>query len=225
MLKHLLDNKNIIITFLFIILFLLFVRVGGVRKAIENFDNTSNNTSILTETVLNSLDVEGQKLNDIFTNIDANNVTIKKKINANNDIKVGDKMVLGANGTIYTRGLVANERVFVGGEDEKNSLDKTTVRKLKSLKSIAGYAVDGNGTTHLLFEGGWYNLYGGALFDAWSQDQWDIIYLFKGWKGEFTEHGNGEGQKWIGENKTQDVLKVVPAANRVSSYKITWVDY
>ena len=149
----------------------------------------------------------------------------KSLLVTNKNIKSGSKITLNANGIITTDKLTITDKIVSVGGDTKAELTKTDIKKMKSLKMIAGYAIDGGGSTHLLFEGGWHNLSSGK-FNAWSNDNWDVIYIFKGWKVQVSEHSNGGGWKKDMVNKNEDVKKMDNFSdNKVSSYKVTWVDY
>jgi len=99
--------------------------------------------------------------------------------------------------------------------------------------AIAGYAVDGLGSTILLEEGGWWDLAkNNGKYNVWSNDAWDRIYLFRGWKLEFSENHhdhNGGGRKETHENKTEKVKMINPEKtnmhHHISSYKATWVGF
>jgi hypothetical protein len=95
-----------------------------------------------------------------------------------------------------------------------------------SNRKCAGFAVDGEGTTMLLYEG-YHRLGNGDLFDAWTNDKWDFIYCYKGWKIEvWKDYESGTKQEI--ENKTEDVptrmdLSKGVGRNNASSYKATWI--
>jgi len=95
---------------------------------------------------------------------------------------------------------------------------------MKSLKNIAGFAIDGSGSTYLLFEG-YHKLHSKNKFDGWSNDKWDHLYLFKGWKITVWKNSNkGSIMKEV-ENKNEDTKKVDLQNDKASEYEITWVDY
>ena len=119
-------------------------------------------------------------------------------------------------------------------------ITETDLQKIASNKKYAGFAVDGGGTTMLLYEGFWI-LYGGnndneRRFDAWVGDNLDVAYINKGWKIQFWSD-NKSGNTVITENKTDDIPKRVwfldhnfavgvgTVGNGVSSYEATWVGY
>ncbi len=115
----------------------------------------------------------------------------------------------------------------------KTCIDETDLQKVASNKKCAGFAVDGTGTTMLLYEGYW-KLYDGnneneRRFDAWTSDAWDVVYIFKGWKIQFWADEKS-GKNIIVENKTDDIpkgkwLNNDGLTNQVSSYEATWVGY
>ena len=227
MFKELYKNKKKILIFVLIIVFLIFVREGGMKKTIENFENSGN----VIDTIVNGYDMTSQKFNDVFTQINGNeikmnkNINTKGKITAGGDIKAGNgKVNIGANGTIYTRNLNVSNYIESVGGDNKASLSKTDIKKMKSLKNIAGFAINGDGSTFLLFEG-YHKLHGGAKHDAWSNDKWDIIYLFKGWNIQIWKDGNKNSLMNNVNNKNEDVKKIDISNDRASEYEVKWIDY
>ncbi len=132
-------------------------------------------------------------------------------------------------------------------------IDETDLKKISSNKKCAGFAIDAEGSTMLLYEGYWelfdYNE-NQRRFDAWTNNKWDRVYIFKGWKIQFFEDGNRTGSVGIVENKTDDIPKSVDVSktadlsnisnetlrqitsnlitkmpNSISSYEATWVGY
>jgi hypothetical protein len=224
MIKELHKNKKLITIFILVIIFLIFVKNGGMRKAIENFENTDENQKGFFETLLNSFNTVGQTFNNVFTKIDAKNVNMSKSLITTGNITGTDIIStnIKSSNDMIGKNIKANLSVAINN----TSISETDLKKMKSIKTLAGYVVDGAGTTHLLFEGGWYNLYGGSKFDAWSNNRWDVAYIFKGWKLEIAQHGGGTGKVIRKENKKEELMKVSGFSNiKPSSYKITWVDY
>ena len=79
MIKELYNNQKNILIFISIIVFLIFVRKGGMKRTMENFENGN-----VIDTVLNGFDMTGQKFNNIFSNISAGHVKINKNLETNN---------------------------------------------------------------------------------------------------------------------------------------------
>jgi hypothetical protein len=105
------------------------------------------------------------------------------------------------------------------------TLTEDILKRIINQQSYAGFAVDGTGTTMPLYEGS-HNLYGGAQFDAWTNDAWDIIYINRGWRITLWEHALGDTQAAVGENKSSNVpTKLGLPANKVSSYRAEWIGY
>ena len=124
-----------------------------------------------------------------------------------------------------------------------NFINGLSTSKLHSTKGkIGGYAINGDGTTMLLWEGEWWlasNAEDGAVvnpkrdnvfMNAWTDDRWDLIYLYPGWKIDLWEH-NFHGHHRNFENKRKDGLPIrlrtrdMGLDNKVSSYKLSWVGY
>jgi len=219
MFKELLKNKKMIGIFAIVIIFLLFVRRGGIRRAVENFENEGN----VIDTIMNSFDTTGQKFNDVFTKIDATDVTFGKKIKSSKNIETTRDIKSKSaflTGSAVIDGDVRAKRVVIEGQ----TLSKTDIMKIKSLKNIAGYAIDGGGSTHLLFEG-YHKLHGSQKFDAWSNDKWDIIYIFKGWDFTAWKDYNKKSQMGTFKNTNEDAKRWKPDGNRLSEYEVKWVGY
>ena len=106
MLKQLIKHKKLIIIFLVIVGFLIFVKERGFKRLSENFENAN-----LID-VINGLDIQDQKLNDMIKESNATTVTFNKKISTNKDIDSTQNILagngsvkLGADGTIYAKSL------------------------------------------------------------------------------------------------------------------------
>jgi hypothetical protein len=136
--------------------------------------------------------------------------------------KVGIWDHLDIHGNQYATGYIkSNSKLCIKG----TCFDENDLKKMKSLRHNGGFAIDGEGSTFPLEEGGWYELHGQKKYDAWSNDQWDMIYLYRGWRLELSKDGYGKGgiQKW--ENKTEDVKKCDSHNDWGSSYRLTWIGY
>ena len=104
----------------------------------------------------------------------------------------------------------------------KDGIDDT--RRLKSLSRIGGFAVDGDGPT-ILLEDGKHALNGSAKYNVWSNDRWDYLFLFKGWKLETWDRDDYKNPITNTTNTNDYIKRIAPTANRVSSYRLTWVGY
>ena len=66
--------------------------------------------------------------------------------------------------------------------------------------------------------------------NSWTNDKWDIIYLYPGWRITVWEHGF-HGRNKTYENKRGDGLPVrlnlgfMGLTNRVSAYRLNWIGY
>ena len=138
--------------------------------------------------------------------------------------KVGIWDHLDIHGNQYATGYIkSNSKLCIKG----TCIDENDLKKMKSLRMMGGFAVDGGGSTIPLEEGGWWNLCceGNQKYNAWSNDAWDVVFLYRGWKAQFSEHPSGKGWVKTYENKTENVKKFAPPGNRVSGYKMWWVGY
>jgi hypothetical protein len=114
-------------------------------------------------------------------------------------------------------------------------LEENDLKKLLPYKTCAGFAVDGLGTTMLLYEGTW-DVAGidtslDARFNAWTGNVWDCAYINKGWKCRFFKRGDKNSLVYITEleNKTELIPRRVSfyggAENTVTFYIADWVGY
>lgn len=217
-------NRDMFLVGLLILILVCF-QYGGRMK--EGFEST----------VANSVSTIEQKFNQAFSTITDKDVemlqnlklkgalNVTKEINASEDIKTTGGQLRTKNASITEAGhLYLGGRIKQVNGDKKASLDAEEIKKMKSRLDLGGYAVDGQATTHLLFEDGWQNLNSGT-YAAWANDAWDIIYLFKGWKIEVAEHGNGKGWKKTFENKDKKIQRFQLPGNQASSFNLTWVSY
>ena len=229
MIEYLKKNKDLLLVGILIIVLVCIQYRGRLKEGFES-------------TVANSVSVIETKFNQAFGVINADNVvmnqslTVKKGIKSDIDIVATNNIISGKDvktpGAILTKAgnLYLSGHIKKIGGDEAASLTTEIIKKMKSRLDLAGYAVDGGGSTHLLFADGLQNLTGGAKMDFSSNDKWDVIYLFKGWKGEFWGDSDGKGTKWTHENKDRKLQKFKYGkkshnANKISSYKITWISY
>ena len=118
-------------------------------------------------------------------------------------------------------GVLTNKKLCIGS----TCFHETDLKKMKSLRMMGGFAIDGGGSTMMLEEGGWHNLYSNAKYDSWTNDRWDRIFIYRGWKVEVAKNGNGEGNYKVFTNTNENVKKCIIDGNQVSSYKLTWVGY
>ena len=132
---------------------------------------------------------------------------------------------------------------YIRGNLQDVTINGVPSRKLTSTKGrIGGYAIDGGGSTKLLWEGSWilnseaedgplvHPKTNNVFMNAWTDDKWDIIYLYPGWKIHVFDHRfSGTNRQY--ENKRKDGLPIrlhlgaMGLANRVTSYKLWWVGY
>ena len=104
------------------------------------------------------------------------------------------------------------------------SQDANLFGNMRLNHGIAGYAVDGDGSSHLLYESR-HSLVNGATFDAWSNDRWDKVYVHRGWKITCWRH-EFSGTAWVKENKTSNIpLSMGLEGNQITSYQADWVGY
>jgi hypothetical protein len=104
--------------------------------------------------------------------------------------------------------------------------------RLLTQKKMGGFAINGDGSTMMLFEGGPYSLENNELFDMWTTNKWDAIYLFKGWKIQLWRDANAMGPAQTNEeNINSDIKKIFLGSNnnigvdQASAYKLEWIGY
>jgi hypothetical protein len=110
-------------------------------------------------------------------------------------------------------------------------INETKWKKIDNFKKFAGWAINGDGTTFLIYEGSY------CLVDGWgnayTNDNWDIIYVHRGWEIQLWRdcggsNGEGSGSTTTCKNTTDDMPKRCPLEglqNNVSFVKATWVGY
>jgi len=105
------------------------------------------------------------------------------------------------------------------------TITEDLLKRILPLQSYAGFAVDGEGTTMLLYEGQ-HMLYGDQPFNAWTENQWDAIFINRGWRITLWHHNIGNAQAGIGENKSSNVpIRLKIPNDTVSSYQAEWIGY
>ena len=125
------------------------------------------------------------------------------------------------NAYINANGDLMAKKICVGN----TCISEDTLKRVINQQYYAGFAIDGEGTTMPLYEGS-YNLFGGAQFDAWTNDKWDFIYINRGWRITLWDNEVGNGQPFGGENRGSNVpIKVGIPGNRISSYRAEWIGY
>ncbi len=123
-----------------------------------------------------------------------NNLTVSGNINASNGIITGKDIITTNNLTI-------------------NGFD---LKRLRSMFTCAGYAVDSDGSSILLFEGT------NTLLDL-EQNRWNYAYIFRGWRVTFT----GRNSLNITETNTTSNIPIKSALlyDNPQSYVATWIGW
>jgi hypothetical protein len=192
---------------------------GGFKGGL--FGDSSTNSSIglyhpVNKYTLFSIGAstsDGNKAGWNQVNIRADDLQFK---NANS----GNTTVTTNGNHIVTEKLVVQGNIQVGGQ----TLTEDDIKRMKSMRSVAGWAIDGDNSTAILMEGSW-KLNNNETMDAWTCDRWDIAYVFKGWKVTFWDGANFDGGTASIENKTDVVKKIQNLGNWPCSYKAEWVGY
>ncbi len=225
--------------------FFIFCMIFFKTSLIEGFEgaDTLSAVSILTEKINSFVNETTDSYVDLHANLRISNAwtgsTSISDGNAeiSNDTEKFNKLMVVGNKSGETGkrevgiwdNLTVAQNLSVGGEAsiDGEQITKEMIQKMKSHMELAGYAVDGQGTTHLLFANGMQNLTVGSMMDAWANDAWDIVYLFKGWKGTFYAHPDGEGtsQTFTNSKSTVESYILDTIKNQASSYEIAWVGY
>lgn len=171
------------------------------NNTIENFEDTGG----VLDKIMNSYSILNTRFNHVFgssTNLPNNVMGSSLDFD---DAKIDNLSV---------------DDVSIGGASINNNL----VKRLGSLSKLGGYAIDGNGTTSLLFEGR-HSFARGQKFGHWTNDLWDVVYIFKGWK-IVLYYDYLSNQMTELTNTTEDVA-IVPnvVSNQISGYDLSWVGY
>jgi hypothetical protein len=128
-----------------------------------------------------------------------------------------------------------NNKLCIGS----TCIEENDLKKLLPYKTCAGFAIDGLGSTMLLYEGTW-NLEGtksndgNGRFNGWTQRLWDQAYIYKGWKCRFFRQ-DPQILTFLGdlENKTDLIPQVLNfyysrdnnKENQTTYYTAEWVGY
>ena len=245
------ENLGLILSICIIIYLIFFdqYRIKGMQMEHMtdiNAEAMSTLASMYSEGKLIISDLE------VTNNVDVKGaINITGNINATN-VKFGDTTLQnGTNGSLKVQtphgwgefGPQNNEWLHIKTDRSKIYSEKEThvdgtittygaqsdgiddTRRLKSLSRIGGFAIDGGGSTMMLEEGS-HVLYGETKYDAWTNNKWDKIYIFKGWVIEVWHHevGNSGAHSAV-TNTNEYVKKINIPANTISSYKLTWIGY
>jgi hypothetical protein len=107
--------------------------------------------------------------------------------------------------------------------DGNTIIEGFDLRKLRSMFKCAGFAIDGDRTTMLLYEGN-NKLNDNANFDGWTCDRWDLAWVNRGWEVVFYDGANFDGTVInVTYNKDSDVpVKTPGLGNRPCSYTAAW---
>lgn len=218
--------NKLIIKYSDVILLVIIISIVFLYKndfKIENFTDGA-------EEILNSVSLVETTLNDIFNKVESKKVTIGKELtvqsNANieQDLIVGKSLVVGTD--LVVDSIKSKDKLCIGDV----CITKDDLLKMKSQREMCGYAIDGDGSTHMLWSGT-HSLKTGTA-SGWSIKKWDNIYLFKGWEMSVYKSTNATGTAYSTKNTTKKVLKWSlkniknkDMKNKVSSYKCTWVGY
>lgn len=200
--SFILKKYDIIILFLIVLIIFLY----------QN-DNKERFTDGAEE-ILNTVSISEQKMNDIFTNISSDNIKINKKLVIDNELKILKDLQINNDLTV--------NKLCIG----KACLTEDDLKRIKNFEKIAGYAIDGYGSTYLLHEGK-FGLKTGDK-SGFSDNVWDIIHIFKGWEITVWDSGSFSGDKQTQKNTKKDDLKWKlngDLQNHVSSYQAKWIGY
>ena len=224
------NNKKLLILFLLVLvnIFLFFY------NNIENFENTEIVDMIKTNTGLFKQVFSKITNDEINTN---KNIVTSKNINAKNANIIDKITVPTISGTtisgstikstndINGKNLNITEYIKIGN----TNLNSDFLKRLYSWTKLGCITIDGEGSTHILSEG--KNTFrNNGLYDAWTDNRIDVIFLLKGWKITLYDGSDYKGRQYTIENKTNDIKRVNLDAtelkkNKASSYYLRWVGY
>jgi hypothetical protein len=158
-----------------------------------------------------------------------NNLTTSKKLTSN-----GETDFKSLNSKVVSTNKITADKLCIGDTCINSEAE---LKKLKSLKSVGGYVLDGQGSTHLLIEGeheGHHkHMEHNDYYYSWAGDRWDIAYIFRGWKVTFYHHFLGDNNK----NEKQEVsnteswkpkrvnLDNFGMGDAVNAVKVEWIGY
>ena len=166
-------------------------------------------------------DLASYTMNESFTNgIPLKNWTIYEDASSDLCLKKND----GSKNFCVSSSTPSNYSIKLGS----TVLDVLSLNKQKHLDLLAGWAMDGLGTTLPVYVGS-YKLVDQDWGDVWLNDRIDVVYVNKGFKITLFEH-TFEGIKAELENKDLDIPKrfmvgSLGMQDKATSIKAEWVGY
>ena len=222
---------KIIIFLIIIILLLNLKKIQKIKK--ENYTNSPKNLKSIkfkeapsTGELLVFADTTGNlktyNYNDSFTNgLPIKSWKIYEDTNKNLCFKQND----ATTGICLTNNNI-NSSIKLSNT---YSLDELSLKKTNHLNNFAGWAMDGTGSTTLLYVGK-YKFDGNDWGDrTWLYDRIDTIYVFRGFRITCYEH-YFDGLTAVCENTDSDIpkrfdLHGMGLGDKTSSIKTEWIGY
>jgi hypothetical protein len=148
---------------------------------------------------------------------------------------------LQVNGNSKVNGKIDASHVYSGGEIRANRMfteaDLTVggtinifgfdFKRLTSMLTCAGFAINGDGSTFLLHEGD-HQLRGGGLFgDIWADDRWDAVWIYRGWHLQCFDGNSFDGAVIVNHhNRGSNIPERIRNINdKTCSYKARWAGW
>lgn len=210
-------NKKYIIVFLIVFLIIILLNFN-TKNYFEHIDGTITQKTP-AEAILN---LSSMYNSDVVT---TNNMKLLSDLVVSKNSKIKGKNTDDTDFEFNFNEVVLLKKTLSDLTNKINDIDM----RIYSHKKCGGFAIDGEGTTMLLFEGYWHLGGTGDLneirkFDAWTNQKWDVAYLYKGWAVDFYTDINKLGRKISYINKDSDVLRC-EVGNAASSYELKWVGF
>jgi hypothetical protein len=230
--------NNIIKFCLLIILLIIFNIIINPKKSKEKYNGKQKLKSVSFKAVPTS----SEKI--VFSNSNGDLNTYTKDEVFSDGIKIGNTISFNdwtisqdsSKNLCFKRNDQTKNICLTSNDTDKNYsltlgntvLDETSLKKQKHLDLLAGFAVDGTGTTFPIYIGK-YKLFNSDWGDAYTNDSWDIIYVNKGFKITVWQH-EYTGTQAVLENKDSDIpkrfnLSNSSLVNQVSTVQAEWIGY
>jgi len=180
----------------------------------EKFENTDG----ILDKIMNSYSRLETKFDTIY---DGDTIKFHSKLNAPNAYI----NALAADNFTALNQVTANNKITTPQVNiADTTLDKEYLQRLNSITKFGGFAVDGGGSTYLLFEG-FHTLENQTKWGWWSEDKWNLLYIFKGWNIKVYWDRDESNLMMEDTNTGEDAKLVNLNDDAASAYRLTFVGY
>lgn len=203
--KPIIKYKHIILMFIVIILLLVAFKRGVMRNMVEGFESTTG----LFDSLLNAKSETDTLINDVFTSITADSVTINKSIISDKNISI--------DGDLNCANLKVSGKITIGG----TTLEETELKKIKGSRNVGGWSVDEeNDATSILINGF-------VELQSYEDNRWDYVWLLPGWQITLWENANKTQviDTFVNTSTYKPMKYELSKRNNASAYELNFVGY